>query len=673
MGLNIATIAVSGGEPVAGDSSTQLIVERLAAAGHRIVQQGTVDDSVQRIRAKLLELIADAGIDVVIVTADLKTESCGVALDPLVTRGLHGFSDLLRMIAYQEIGSAAMLVDAEAAQCKSTFVFILPASIESVKLALEKLLIPQLDYRTRPRNLAMDLPRLARVSDLEAVPSPMPIVDTQRAVPWIVPRTPGTPPAPPPARPGVQTAQRKSLAIAAAQPSPSESVRMVLAKAATGLSINEMLPTSVPADGLARKEPTNVGAPPPPPPPATRAKINSTLPNPLSIKPPARLIPLAELLPVSAEAAAAAVDPLADNVPKVMVANELSGPVEPPREMASLADLDDEGDDLDEVPSDVAEIVNEPPPAIAALFDQPPRRERGSIAPATLPPRRTDDTFDDSPRRFAEPRQPRRDRRTVALVLLGITLVAATTVLAVGIARRQGHEAAAAGDAYQNDLVATRDVMPSADLSPPAPPPEATQPTEPDPTPPTDVVTVANPPSEIDMSAPPADSGVAAAPMPAKSPRSPRTRRDPLTAPVSDPADVLASAPVSKVDEGCDEVSCILDKYRQPCCAALKPPEPENDPVVEKPSSGLPEKLDKLMVREGMSAVKPAVIACGEQFPSKGTVKISVKVSGSGRIVKASVASSPDPALGACVAAAVKLAKFPETDDGGSFAYPFAF
>ncbi len=653
MGLNIATLAVCRGESVAGDPPTQLITDRLAAAGHRIVQQGTIDDSVQRIRAKLLEYVADAGVDVVIVTAGLKTESCGVALDPLVTRGLHGFSDLLRMIAYQEIGSAAMLVDAEAAQCKATFVFILPSTLEAVRLALEKLLVPQLDCRTQPRNLAIELPRLAR--QLEAVPTSVATVDTQRALqPWIVPRAPGTPPQPgvapgAPPRPDVRTAQRASMVMAAAPTSPSESMRMVVAKAATGLGINEVLPA--PPDAVERKEPTNAGAPSAPPKP--RAKTHPTISTPLPIKPPAKLIPLAELLPLPP---AAAEPPAA----------------EPARKLISLADLDDEDDDPDEMPSDVAaELRDPPPPEIAALFDDPPRRSHAhiSVAPGALPARRTDDTFDDSPRRFAEPPQRgHRDRRKPALVFVGLALAAATTVLAVGIARRQGHEAAAAGDPHRNDRVAPRNVPPVAD---PAPPLEATA------APPSvDVGPVSNspaerasePPSEIDMSAP-AD----AATTPAKQPRVPRPPRDPATAPIRDPANTLATAPVSKVDEGCDEVSCILDKYRQPCCAAMKPPEPANEPVVEKPSTGLPAKLDKRMVQEAMGAVKPAVIACGERFPIKGTVKLSVKVSSSGRILTASVSSSPDPELSACVTTAVKLAKFPETDDGGSFAYPFAF
>jgi TonB family protein len=79
------------------------------------------------------------------------------------------------------------------------------------------------------------------------------------------------------------------------------------------------------------------------------------------------------------------------------------------------------------------------------------------------------------------------------------------------------------------------------------------------------------------------------------------------------------------------------------------------------------------MVTSGISKVKPAVIACGEKSGVKGQVKISVTVSPAGDVTNASVATSPDEALGACVANAVRKAAFTVTETGGSFTYPFVF
>jgi TonB family protein len=64
---------------------------------------------------------------------------------------------------------------------------------------------------------------------------------------------------------------------------------------------------------------------------------------------------------------------------------------------------------------------------------------------------------------------------------------------------------------------------------------------------------------------------------------------------------------------------------------------------------------------------------CGDKSSAKGMVKVHVKVEPSGKISNVSVSQTPDPALGACVAAAVQKASFPKTSAGGSFAYPFPF
>ncbi len=636
IGLNIAVLAVSEAE--SSGEAMKLIVDRLGEAGH-VVSQGSIEDSVQLIRARLLEQIADPGVDVVLVLAGLLTESVGIALDPLITRGLDGFSDLLRMIAYHEIGSAAMLVDAEAAQCKSTFVFVLPDSVSQVRIALEKLLLPQLDYRTKPKNLVMRMPRVG-YSDAAAEDAVVvaPVRDSNTArMPWITPRLPGEPSVATvlPQRPtSQQPAVRKSMSmsVAEAMPSASASMSAVLTKMTAAVSVSQQLPVANPFE---TREPTNVGAPPPPLP---RGKVSTTISAPLPIKPPAKLIPLAQLLP------------------------EVAPVVEPERKMSSLADLEDEGDDLDELDDGAAEIVDEPPKrddvVVAAVVPDdlpPPRRIEDSLPPL----------YDDSPRRIAEPPEPRRrNTKTLALLLLGLMLVAATTVLVVVIVQKKDREARAA-TTDRGELLATRDpAPPPAD---PLPPLETQVPPTEVQTPPTEVAPAE--PKEIEM--PPADPMAKPTPAPPKTPKLPKSPRTPQADAVRDPADVLATAPVNKVEDGCDEVSCILDKYKQACCVRFKPAEVEPPP--EKPASGLPEKLDKLMVTEGISPVKPAVIACGERFPARGTVKIQVKVSPSGVVLSTGVTSSPDPDLGTCVAGAVKLAKFPETDEGGSFGYPFVF
>ncbi len=79
------------------------------------------------------------------------------------------------------------------------------------------------------------------------------------------------------------------------------------------------------------------------------------------------------------------------------------------------------------------------------------------------------------------------------------------------------------------------------------------------------------------------------------------------------------------------------------------------------------------MISAGIGNVKARVTACGDKSPAKGKVKVHVKVGGDGRVTSVSVETSPDPALGACVSAAVQKATFAKTQNGGSFGYPFVF
>ena len=70
--------------------------------------------------------------------------------------------------------------------------------------------------------------------------------------------------------------------------------------------------------------------------------------------------------------------------------------------------------------------------------------------------------------------------------------------------------------------------------------------------------------------------------------------------------------------------------------------------------------------------MRARVDACAAKSSAKGTVKVSVKVSGAG-VPTVTVKESPDGALGGCVAAAVQKATFAKTQNGATFSYPFKF
>lgn len=164
--VHIAVLAV--GKDAA---PTHAVSEAATKAGHQIVARATVSDTEAAVRGQLQRWIEDSKVDVVIVSGGIESESAGTALKPLITQTLPGFTDLFRYLAFQEIGASAMLSNAEAAQCGSTFVFVLPAAVGAVKAAMEKLILPQLDSNTMPKNLVTQMPRVRALEN--GVPMPI--------------------------------------------------------------------------------------------------------------------------------------------------------------------------------------------------------------------------------------------------------------------------------------------------------------------------------------------------------------------------------------------------------------------------------------------------------------------------------------------------------------------
>ena len=161
--VRIGVLTVSDTRTTANDTSGDYIATQLAAVGHHIAARAIVRDDELVIRAQLARWFEDAGIDVVIATGGTGVTPRDVtpeALAPLVTKPIPGFGELFRWLSFAEIGTATVQSRAEAALCGTTYVFLLPGSTSGVKLGVDKILVPQLDHRSKPCNFVMLLPRI---------------------------------------------------------------------------------------------------------------------------------------------------------------------------------------------------------------------------------------------------------------------------------------------------------------------------------------------------------------------------------------------------------------------------------------------------------------------------------------------------------------------------------
>jgi molybdenum cofactor biosynthesis protein B len=145
------------------DVSGQTVADRLAAAGHVVAERSIVRDELDEIRAVLRLFVEDDDIDVVITTGGTGVTARDVtpeALAPLVDKPIPGFGELFRWLSFAQIGTSTIQSRAEAALCGGTYVFLLPGSPKAVTLAMDDILLPQLDIRHRPCNFVELLPRI---------------------------------------------------------------------------------------------------------------------------------------------------------------------------------------------------------------------------------------------------------------------------------------------------------------------------------------------------------------------------------------------------------------------------------------------------------------------------------------------------------------------------------
>jgi molybdenum cofactor biosynthesis protein B len=161
--LDIAVLTVSDTRTEANDTSGAAIIERLTQAGHALAERRIVRDDVYAIRAVVAAWIASADVDVVIATGgtgltgrDGTPEAVRVLLD----KQIEGFGELFRMLSYEDIGASSLQSRSLAGVANATYVFCVPGSTNACMTAWDRLIGPQLDYRTRPCNLAELVPRL---------------------------------------------------------------------------------------------------------------------------------------------------------------------------------------------------------------------------------------------------------------------------------------------------------------------------------------------------------------------------------------------------------------------------------------------------------------------------------------------------------------------------------
>ena len=136
--------AEAGGNPT--DESGDLAEKLLLEAGHRIADRRLIPDDRERLKKIVGEWLNSKEIDVIVTMGGTGITASDVtieALEGFLEKQLPGFGELFRFLSFQEIGSPAMMTRTLAGVVRGKALFCLPGSPNAVRLALEKLILPE--------------------------------------------------------------------------------------------------------------------------------------------------------------------------------------------------------------------------------------------------------------------------------------------------------------------------------------------------------------------------------------------------------------------------------------------------------------------------------------------------------------------------------------------------
>jgi molybdenum cofactor biosynthesis protein B len=147
--VSCAVITVSDSRTEETDAGGKILKEELSSAGHKIIYYQVIKDEPDQIRELLLKLSEEPNCQAMIFnggTGISRRDRTFDVIDSFLEKRLVGFGEIFRYLSYLDIGSSAIMSRATAGSYKGRVIISIPGSPAAVKLAVEKLILPEIAH-----------------------------------------------------------------------------------------------------------------------------------------------------------------------------------------------------------------------------------------------------------------------------------------------------------------------------------------------------------------------------------------------------------------------------------------------------------------------------------------------------------------------------------------------
>ena len=150
--VSCAVITISDSRTEQDDESGKLLRQKLSQNGHRVIAYSILKDEPEAIKQRIFELLGQEELQVIITSGGTGISHRDITLETIssiLEKNLDGFGELFRSLSYQEIGTASIMSRAIAGVVEGKVIICLPGSLGAVKLAMDKIILPEIGHLVR--------------------------------------------------------------------------------------------------------------------------------------------------------------------------------------------------------------------------------------------------------------------------------------------------------------------------------------------------------------------------------------------------------------------------------------------------------------------------------------------------------------------------------------------
>jgi len=150
--VSCAVVTISDTRTLNDDTGGQAVIDLLSRDGHGVAHRDIIPDDPEPMQALIRSLASRDDVDAILLTGGTGVtgrDQTYETVTKLMTKVLPGYGELFRMLSYEEIGPAAILSRATGGLVGRTVLLAMPGSPAAVRLAMEKIILPELGHLVR--------------------------------------------------------------------------------------------------------------------------------------------------------------------------------------------------------------------------------------------------------------------------------------------------------------------------------------------------------------------------------------------------------------------------------------------------------------------------------------------------------------------------------------------